>query len=79
MDARTEIDWGKFAHYSPNEIECRCGAIYRSHSKSVIESGKFVTYTQRPCPGCELDRDNAVRISSEPELYVVRPGDVGRV
>ena len=78
MDARTEIDWGKLAHFGPNEIECQCGTVYMSLSKSVIEAGKYVTYTRRPCPSCGADRNHAVRISSSPELMVISRRDSER-
>ena len=77
MDERTEIDWDKLAPFGPNEIECRCGQIYMSLSKSVVEAGRFVTYTRRPCPGCGADHGHAVRVSSGPEYQIIRGGPNG--
>ncbi len=79
MDGKPEIDWGKLAAWGPNEIECRCGQVYMSLSKSVIEAGRFVTYTRRPCPGCGEDHGHAVRVSSGPELQVISSAERGKI
>jgi hypothetical protein len=65
------IDWSVFDEYPENTIECRCGAIYRSHCKAVVTDGALVTHLRKPCPACGESVDNARRVSSDPETFVI--------
>ena len=64
------IDWSAHDKYSENTIECRCGAIYRSHSKAVLGPPIRIV-TRKPCPSCGESDGNARRASSDPEEYVI--------
>lgn len=45
-----EVDWTAHDQYPENELHCRCGQIYNSHSKFVASVGTVVS--RKPCPGC---------------------------
>jgi hypothetical protein len=65
------IDWHVFDQYLPNEVECRCGTIYQSHTKGVKEDDGLHHYRRVACPGCGAVKDNIRRISSPPELWTL--------
>jgi hypothetical protein len=65
------IDWQVFDKYPPNEVECRCGAIYKSHTKAVREDGEFRHYRRVPCPNCGATKDGMRRISSPSESWTI--------
>jgi|APLow6443716910_1056828.scaffolds.fasta_scaffold1286838_2 hypothetical protein len=66
-----EIEWSILNQYLPNEVECRCGAIYATHTKSVRESDGIHHYRRVPCPGCGVTKDSIRRISSPPENWTL--------
>lgn len=68
------IDWSPFDKWSENTCECRCGTVFRSHSKTVMTGatapGHLELRSRKPCPAC--GRDNLlVRVSSDPEVFTI--------
>ena len=59
-----EIDWSKF-DFSEDTCYCKCGKVYRSHTKFVGEISRPVS--RKPCPGCG-SRVNMKKVSGDPEL-----------
>ena len=68
------VDWTIVEKYPPNEITCRCGALFHAHAMFDKEKGRKVL--RRPCPKCLRD-DNFWKISSAPESMTLGPGDLG--
>jgi len=62
-----QIDWEPLRKYGPHEVECKCGMVYRSLTKSVIHEGRFTTVSETPCPGCRKYMNHARHISYDPE------------
>lgn len=62
-----EINWSKFTG-PKDECLCRCGAIFHSHTKWVLDADRVVS--QDPCPRCGQN-DNLQRVSSPPEIWGV--------
>ena len=44
-----EIDWTPHDKFSENTCTCRCGQVFRSHSKYVHDDGLV---SRKPCPAC---------------------------
>jgi hypothetical protein len=66
------IDWTVFDQYPENTIECRCGAVYRSHAKMAESGGRLVLYSRKPCPACKESVGNARAVRGDPEEVVIR-------
>jgi hypothetical protein len=45
------IDWSAFDRYPENEVTCRCGAEFSSHTKFVNEPAPHIE-ARKPCPKC---------------------------
>lgn len=63
------IDWSPFDALPESTCECRCGAVWRSHAKTVVAplpswTGSCVV-ARKSCPGC--GRDDDLR-SAQPDL-----------
>jgi hypothetical protein len=71
------VDWAPFDKYSRNEIECRCGAHYHSHSKTVIVDSKMTIVTRQPCPSCSKTFGHVLAARSGPEFVRLSQKDVG--
>jgi hypothetical protein len=67
MDA---IDWTPFDGLSESECACHCGAVFRSHAKTVVDNGRWTAVSRRPCPDCGK-ADRLRRISSDPERFTL--------
>lgn len=70
-DRVSAIDWTKHDEFPESTCYCRCGAVFRSHSKMVFD-GVPKTITRRPCPACKRD-DDCRRISADPEKFTLEP------
>ena len=68
-----KIDWSKFDRYQKNTCSCRCGNVFRSHSKLDMFIKKPIT--RYPCPGCGRN-DNCYSIKSDPEVYGMSDDDI---
>ncbi len=68
-------NWSKVEKYEPNEILCRCGALFHSHAMYDLE--KKTVLTKVPCPQCGKN-DAVRRATSAPEKFTLGPDDVGR-
>ena len=66
-NATLDIDWSEFT-WSEDTCHCRCGEIFRSHSKYVMAVNKAITKKQ--CPRCGKD-DDCWRIISDPETMTI--------
>lgn len=63
---KPEVDWEALRKYGTSEIECECGAVYRSRYKFVYALSP-VSVTETACPSCGKDFGHVVRASSDPE------------
>jgi hypothetical protein len=72
MSTLPTIDWSKHHRYSEYTIECRCGAVYRSHNKLVPYEGELVAFTEKPCPGCGLSHGHVRAARSDPESWSIQ-------
>ncbi len=64
------IDWTEFYCFKPDEIECKCGQVYYSHSKGCgIDNTQFVIVTETPCPKCGASANNVRRVTGPPEQW----------
>jgi hypothetical protein len=74
------VDWSVFDKWSRSEIECRCGAYYPSHNKTVFYDGRMTILTRNPCPACgsSIDHVRAAR-QIDADVFSVDKGDVGAV
>lgn len=49
--AASMIDWSVFDKDLPDQVECRCGAVFPSHTKFVgMPLNKVISRV--PCPAC---------------------------
>lgn len=64
----TPIDWSIHDKYPEYTCECRCGQVYRSHSRYSLERNALIS--RIPCPGCKKDGDLR-RASSDPEYQSI--------
>ncbi len=67
-----KIDWTEFNEFPENTCHCRCGSIYRSHTKLVMEDGEFIQVSEKPCPACNKTEGHLWRVSSDPEQWNLR-------
>jgi hypothetical protein len=65
----SEVDWTAFNKYSEDTIECRCGAVYRSHAKAKLLETGFTVITRKPCPACGKDRGHVRSARTDPETW----------
>lgn len=70
MMTKPVIDWEPLHQYGKQEIECRCGKVFRSYAKGVSHDGSFRLFTETPCPSCGSDND-VRRASSGPESWTI--------
>jgi hypothetical protein len=70
------IDWSGHDKYSEHTNTCRCGAVFRSHAKFVMDKCRMVT--RKPCPACGRD-DDLSRCESDSEVETLRAGDVAEL
>jgi hypothetical protein len=68
-EAAAEIDWKVFDPYPENTLYCRCGSVYRSHSKFVIRPAPGLL-ARKSCPKCGK-HDDLRRASSDPEAMTI--------
>jgi hypothetical protein len=55
-------------------VYCRCGGVWRTHTKTDYVVG--ITMAKDPCPWCGK-HDDVRRVSSDPERFVVdRTGEM---
>jgi len=45
-----EIDWTVFDSYPFDEVSCRCGAVFHTHTKCDMQTLKLIS--RIPCPAC---------------------------
>ena len=64
-----DIDWSIFDQYSEDTCFCKCGTIYRSHTKMT---NKLKLISRKQCPNCNKSEDNLIRVSSEPEIFEIK-------
>ena len=64
------VDWAPLLKYSENEVRCRCGASFLSHTKGVRLGTRYMHVSRKPCPGCK-SATGAVRIRTEPESWSI--------
>lgn len=60
------IDWSGWDKVEESIVHCRCGAIYKSHNKSVKDGDTLRNISRRPCPVCGRN-DNPRKIESPRE------------
>jgi hypothetical protein len=61
------IDWASFDKYPESTCECRCGTVFRSHCKFVMEPPAL--RSRKPCPSC--GETVMSRATSDPETDVI--------
>ena len=66
------VDWSQFDGDPEMTVHCRCGEVYRSHTKLVRAGTRLVMMTQKPCPGCGQSRDHTRMTSSDVERVTIR-------
>lgn len=64
----SDIDWTPFDKYPESTCTCPCGAVFRSHAKSVMTPEPHVA-SRKPCPACGGTRLRGY--SSDPELVTI--------
>jgi len=69
------IDWTIFDGQPEDTCTCKCGRIFRSHSK--IDMQRFKLISRKPCPACGK-ADNLFKASSDPESFGIGAPDVGQ-
>lgn len=67
-----DVDWTNHDRYAENTCHCRCGAVFRSHSKFVMDPPHIEA--RKPCPACGRT-DDLRKAESDPEPMFVRRGD----
>lgn len=69
----TAIDWSVFDQFPENTCECACGAVFRSHTKTVRnpENTGFLIASRNPCPGCGKTEGHLCAVRSDPETFVI--------
>lgn len=72
------IGWKHFDKFPENTIFCRCGAVFRSHSKAVMAEGGMNLVSRKPCPSCGSS-SNVWKAASDPETHSIGIGDRGSV
>lgn len=65
------IDWSLSDKFAEDIIYCKCGEIYRSHSKLLPLGNRLIIYTRKSCPKCGKDYDHVKRVTSEKELWTI--------
>lgn len=70
MNDLPKIDWTPFFGSSKNEIECKCGSVFKSHSKGVFHNNLYSHVVETPCPGCGAIA-GFIRISSDYENWKI--------
>jgi hypothetical protein len=66
-----EVDWTPLLKYPPNEVECKCGTVYYSHTKGVTVNGVYIHLCLKACPKCGHSVDSVRRVSTSPERITV--------
>lgn len=66
-----KIDWYTSDGEPGDTCYCRCGRIYRSHTRVKLVGGRMTAITRKKCPGCGEYISNCFRISSDPEIYTI--------
>ena len=51
-DLARSIDWSDADRWQPSTIRCKCGAIFKAHSRVKQADGGLVEVTSKPCPHC---------------------------
>lgn len=70
------IDWSIFDKWSENTVYCRCGAVYRSHTKMTTgDDGALHLHCRKPCPACGKSIDNHWKVSSDVEVMSIGKKD----
>ena len=71
------IDWTPLLKYPRSTVECRCGAVYLSHTKSVANAEQGLDQVSMlPCPSCGRQKNHQVRVSSGPHLDTISAQDI---
>lgn len=53
------IEWVRLGRAPVREIECECGAFYRSQTKAIrLDSGRITLATRIACPCCRKSEGN---------------------
>jgi hypothetical protein len=68
------IDWSKHDTFPESTNTCRCGAVFRAHTKAVFDpapGGKARIVSRKPCPECGTYA-NLSGSSSDPETMTIR-------
>jgi hypothetical protein len=71
-DPGERIKWEAHNQYPENTCECRCGAIFRSHSRYSSTRGLI---SRKPCPACGKD-DGLRAARSDPEEMTITKKDI---
>lgn len=64
-----QIDWSVHEKYPENTCTCKCGVIFRSHTKTIM-SPTIMIISRKTCPSC--GKQDLQRISSDPETYSIK-------
>ena len=71
-----EIDWTPLDGHPESTCYCKCGRVYASHVKLVMQP-KMQLVTRRPCPECGETVKNIRRASDGPFNETISRKDVG--
>jgi hypothetical protein len=65
-----KIDWSIFDGDEENICYCRCGAVYRSHTKMIkVSTNSLDLISRKPCPACCEIKNNLRKVQGLPERW----------
>jgi hypothetical protein len=63
-----QVDWSVFTEPVSETCYCRCGGVFRSHTKMVHYGDTLVVVSKEACPVCGT-HTNFERVSCDPESF----------
>jgi len=70
-----DFDWSPYDKYSEYNVECKCGASYRSHTRITSVDGRLEIHCRKPCPRCGESIGSARVVRSDPEEHSIKRED----
>jgi hypothetical protein len=72
MDIVKTIDWAPFNRLPEMTCTCKCGAVFRSHGKAVLQP-QVLLVSRKPCPACHGHEMG--KASGDPETILLTGRD----